>query len=80
MIWEPSTGNIGLNFGTYPYTFAQVRLFSDLRCMNQVGVILPDAGRNLGWTTKANHGANVCWNYGGTVLSVRADGIGSQEP
>ena len=80
-IWEPSTNNIGVNFGTYPLSLESVVLYSDLRCMNQVDKILPDKGRNLGFTTKANHGPNVCTSFDRTkILSVQALGVGDADP
>ena len=81
MIWSPSSEHIGVNFGTYPWTFDYVDLFSDLRCKNKVGRINHDKGRKLGFTNHANKGVNVCQSAQmGSVLSIRAMGVGDEDP
>lgn len=81
MSWVPSSEHIGVNFGTYPLSIDSLDLFSDPKCKNKVGSIEPDKGRKLGWTTHANKGVNVCQTFPmGTVLSVRATGIGDEDP
>jgi len=80
-IWVPSTNNIGVNFGTYPMTFESLRLYSDLRCKNEVAIIKPGKEVNLGYTKHANKGVNTCYNFDRTkVHSVVALGVGDVDP